>query len=121
MTVPTTWETLKYLVVYGKDADVLKILASGEESRLELMNESGIKYHSSLTRILNRLSSHGLIHELYVEEESTQDISKLWKASPISGKILELYEEMRAIAKEYDVKISSLVKETQKVADKQKK
>lgn len=109
---------------HERDAEVFMLLTDKKKSFSTVQKESGIEHDASLTRILHRLSSHGLAYHVYVERTGNPGNLKnhgnpgnpgnpgnfysLYEATPVGKEILKLYEEMEAIAKEYDVKISKL-------------
>lgn len=117
----STWDALRYLMKHERDAKVFMLLTNKKKSFSTVQKESGIEHDTSLTRVLHRLSSHGLAYHVYVERRGTRgstdnpgnpsnpgNFYSLYEATPVGKEILKLYEEMETIAKEYDVKISKL-------------
>jgi DNA-binding HxlR family transcriptional regulator len=97
----TTWETLKYLMEFEADTEVFKFLGETKKSFSELKKKfANPKSNSTLSRALRRLSKYGLVYHVYAERSQGSNVYSFYEATPIGKKILKLYEDMEAMAKE---------------------
>ncbi len=101
----TTWETLTYLMEHETDAEIFKALGDKTKSFSELKKATGVKYNSTFSRALRRLSKYGLIFHVYTERSNIHQSPSVrappysfYETTPFGKKLLKLYKEIEPIA-----------------------
>lgn len=86
---------------FEADASLFKLLGRTRKSFSELKKEFGNpKSNSTLSRALHRLSKYGLVYHVYEERSNDSNVYSFYEATPIGKKVLKLYKEIEAMAKE---------------------